>query len=99
MNINKKKLPTLVAVVTSNPHALPAIKKKVQITLRDKVTGYSRTIERETDDIEAERFMWEEGAYACDCNRSLYLWDWDESKELSCQDERVDLISFKVIND
>ena len=29
-------------------------------------------------------FIWEEGNYGCDCNRSLFLYDWDEDKELPC---------------
>jgi len=42
-------------------------------------------------------FEWEEeshilyqykyGNYSCDCNRSLFMYDWDENKELECSED------------
>lgn len=40
-------------------------------------------------DGESPAFIWEEGNYSCDCNRSLFLYDWDEDKTLPC-DNGVD---------
>jgi len=59
--------------------------KHVIATLRD-TEGYQRDYEYDIEDelIDSLVFMWEDGNYACDCNRSLFLYEWDESRELKC---------------
>jgi hypothetical protein len=65
---------------------------KYTIHLRNKLTGETRVYKDEYDwqdsgEYEAEElmlFMYEEGNYSCDCNRSLFLYDWNEDKKLEC---------------
>lgn len=48
----------------------------VTVTLRDSITGFSRTFESKHTSAESAEFIWTDGNYRCDCNRSLYLWNW-----------------------
>ena len=60
---------------------------KVDIYLRDTRNGVT---EIEHDDYEYTEenpfciFMWEEGNYSCDCNRSIFLYKGDKNKKLWC---------------
>ena len=84
---------------------------KVEATLRDRVTDFTRTYEEEIDSkyTSSQRFLWEEGNYRCDCNRSLFLWKWgelwpsgwprdelDAFGSLGCGEKRIELLSLKV---
>jgi hypothetical protein len=79
-----------------------------RLTLKDNETGYSRTFDEsrqmlpdETSELEAEdnfTFLWEEGNYSCDCNRSIFLWPHDDSKHLECSDNRIELVSLERIS-
>ena len=63
-----------------------------RVLLRDKVTGYKKWIEREEPFY---RYMWEEGNFSCDCNRSLFLYDY--KKMFPCnrsdEDRRIVLVA------
>lgn len=67
----------------------------VDVYLRDNETGYEKMIhdEFEWGDIENAIFYYTEGNGECDCNRSLMLYDHDESKELPCNgvNRRIEL--------
>ena len=75
------------------------------IALKDTVTGDQRTFEFEytekrvcdEDSDGLLVYLWTGGNYGCDCNRSLYLWNWsdDDDKELGCNrgDNRILLLS------
>ncbi len=58
----------------------------LRVHLRDTVTGFARIYETEVEDDEGLHYMWGEGNYSCDCNRSLFLWDWsdEEGEVLDC---------------
>ncbi len=34
-------------------------------------------------------FIWADGNYSCDCNRSIFFYDYDENKEMDCSDGRI----------
>ena len=57
----------------------------VDVYLRNKNTGESAVYQ---PDFEYEdpfnAFMWRDDDYACDCNRSLFLYGYDESRALPC---------------
>lgn len=59
---------------------------KYFITLQDIRDGYQKRYYAEYEwEDEADMFyMWFEGNYACDCNRSLFLYNGDETQELAC---------------
>jgi len=76
---------------------------KYTVTLRDRVTGDQKEYTQPHNySDEHIRFQWLEGKYACDCNRSLVLWD-DEDKELPCNrpkddtTRRIDLL--KIVDE
>lgn len=66
------------------------MKRKYKITLKDKVSGYSRTFyedyDIDEDGNDGAYYMWNDGNYSCDCNRSLFLWEW-KKEELECSGE------------
>lgn len=42
-------------------------------------------------------FIWKEGNFACDCNRSLFLYDWDDEKTLPCNTDANEIIIEKIV--
>ena len=59
---------------------------KYTINLRNTLTGETTAYQ---DDYEWKKeksmiFQYTEGNYSCDCNRSLFMYNWDEDKELEC---------------
>ncbi len=53
--------------------------------LQDTVSGDSTEYHDNYEyDEEGVLYQWLEGNYSCDCNRSLFLWNWDETKHLPC---------------
>jgi len=53
-----------------------AKKRTVDVTIVDRMTGERVTYEDElydTDDPDADLYIWDEGNYACDCNRALFV--------------------------
>ena len=79
------------------------IERKYRITLKDTITGDARTFETEwfgQDEEDANRnieYLWEEGTYSCDCTRSIFLWNFDDSKHLSCGTNRIELVELEPI--
>ena len=59
---------------------------KVAAYLRDTRDGFSKIYYPDYDYETEEHavFMWVAGNFGCDCNRSLFLYDWMEDKELEC---------------
>lgn len=43
------------------------------VRIRDTTTGIERTIEKPGEWDDGSDFMWNEGNYACDCNRRLFF--------------------------
>ena len=88
---------------------IPRIEDMVMIyliALKDTVTGDRRTVEFEyaEERVDAEEndrllvYLWTEGNYGCDCNRSLKLWELDLAEDdngLECNrgDNRILLLS------
>jgi len=56
---------------------------KVLVYLRDTRDGYARAIEYLVNAPFSD-FWWTEGSMACDCNRTLLLYQNDEAKDLPC---------------
>ena len=62
------------------------------IKLKDTRTNETRLIEAEdteTGGLHGLLFNWFENNFSCDCNRSLFFYDWDDSKELPCGDGTI----------
>jgi hypothetical protein len=67
----------------------------VDIYLTDTETGFSKVYHDNYDWGSGEGliFQYTENNYACDCNRSLFLYDWEEDKVKPCGDTiRLDKI-------
>jgi hypothetical protein len=51
----------------------------VRVLLHDPETGFENTWDNDdlvNDDGTFDDFMWTEGNYSCDCNRSYFITDW-----------------------
>jgi len=76
--------------------------RKYRITLKDKISGYKRSFiekyEVYEDGTDIADYMWHEGNYSCDCNRSLFLWNW-KREELPCNngDNQIKLVELKEL--
>ena len=58
---------------------------KLLAHLRDTLSGDTLIYENDfPHDFKTALYHWTEGNYGCDCNRSLFLWNGDEAKELRC---------------
>ena len=73
---------------------------KYIIKLKDRLTGYERDYIRDYPyEVTDLLYLWLEGNFACDCNRALFLWDWEI--ELPCnrdeRNRRIDLIYIKEL--
>jgi hypothetical protein len=46
-------------------------------------------------------YLWEEGNYSCDCNRSLFLWNFVDAKKLECDlgENRIELVELEPKDD
>ena len=80
---------------------------KYTVTLKDGMTGdqrdciqdydYQDDPERYYTADEKVKYQWLEGNYECDCNRALFLWNWD-GEEVPCNQyqndftRRIDLL-------
>ena len=63
--------------------------QKAHIILRYEGKDYS--VKEEYDDDAPVEFMWTEGNYCCDCNRSIFM----GIKEMDCGDE-IELVSLII---
>ena len=73
--------------------------KEAFIEVKELVEGEGKEVEVTEKEIEDNRrFMWLEGNWSCDCNRSLFLYDGDETKELPCSAEEnvIELLKLTV---
>lgn len=64
----------------------------LQIVLRDTYTEFSRTIDYEVApgiDTETAMFIWEDGNYACDCNRMVFLYGVDNDYPCNVGENRI----------
>jgi hypothetical protein len=59
---------------------------KYSYHLRNKETGETAVYEEgyDWDSEQSMLFQWLENNYSCDCNRSLFMYGWDEDRELGC---------------
>lgn len=52
-------------------------------------------------EVEPDDYLWSEGNYSCDCNRSLFFHDWNEPEKRECGDSefsiRISDMTGKVI--
>ena len=72
---------------------------KINIHLRNVKTGEVRVYQPDYDVEEPfNPFMWEEGNFSCDCNRSLFLYDWDDDKKLPCNPIDNVIVVDKITN-
>lgn len=76
------------------------LRRPVIITLHDTVTGFSRSYQKIEEFngpllTSAAEFGWTDGNDSCDCNRSLYLWDFGRlGPDLDeCSDGRIEIVS------
>lgn len=60
------------------------------VTLKDLETQEVKEVE-----TNASLFMWEEGNYACDCNRSIFFYGLDVDKAFPCGEKRFEMVGFK----
>lgn len=69
--------------------------------LRNVETGETGIYEDDWDYREGEGhtalYMWCDGNFSCDCNRSRFLYGYDEEKVMPCSDGRIviDLLTIK----
>ena len=69
-------------------------KKRMYALLRDETNGYTRRYyfwedekEKTEEELEGTWFLWHEGNFSCDCNRSYFLYRrWDVYR---CDTENV----------
>lgn len=81
------------------------IDRKYRITLKDTLTGDTRTFEQSMSDDTPQaadhvmEYLWNDGNYGCDCNRSLFLWQFDDNKQLPCDflKNRIELVELEPI--
>jgi hypothetical protein len=72
---------------------------KVKVTLEHEDNRYSFIPDKcEYDDLQGAEFMWTEGNFGCDCNKSLFIQDQcDESfPDMECGDE-IKLIGIEIV--
>ena len=71
---------------------------KCQVTLRDTQNGYQGTIVVDHTDFDLADWMWTQGNYSCDCNRSLFLYDGDITRELPCNTDNnvIELVALEL---
>lgn len=70
---------------------------KAEVLLRDK-SGRERLYLDEINDnhLDSYVFLWEEGNFACDCNRSLFLYENGEAEALPCGDTEIRVVSLRI---
>lgn len=66
----------------------------VKITLKDTRDGFTKCIE--VEDNEFSYYLWAKGSYSCDCNRSTFLYNWNESKKLECNTVENIIVIYSV---
>lgn len=80
--------------------------RRVRIHWLDTQTGQKGVYEdkpgsgsiHKTADGDDDFFMWEDGNYACDCNRGLFFLE-DRETDFPCDRERFDILSCEAFDD
>jgi len=69
--------------------------------LRNTETGETKTYHENYDwDDEGDMFFqWFENNYSCDCNRSLFMYEHEEDKELDCSGDKNIIVIDKIENE
>lgn len=71
---------------------------KIDVYLRNTIDGFTDIYHDDWDYPEPfNSCMWYEGNYSCDCNRSYFLYNWDNNKELDCNIENNIIIIDKIV--
>lgn len=79
--------------------------KRVRIHWRDNLTHkegiYEEPKGRDFGSITKDEdgyncFMWDEGNYACDCNRLLFFIDPNDLRDLACSEWRFDILKLEA---
>ncbi len=63
----------------------------MKVTLKDSKTGEVKTIDRPGEDP----YMWEDGNYSCDCNRSLFFYGLKIDESFPCGNARFELVKLE----
>lgn len=71
------------SVVWTDSEAGENTQNDYEITIKDTVSGKQKTFTEQFPSDECAEFMFSEGNYACDCNRSIFLQLFDRA-ELPC---------------
>lgn len=86
-------------VVTKPPPHNKATWVRIVAKIRHNPTGEVRDYPTEGiwdgDDDQTTRYIWEDGNFSCDCNRSLFFYSHAEDMEADCGD---DLFSVNLVN-
>lgn len=64
------------------------------VTLKDTKTGEIKKIPENTEWSASLLYLWDEGNFACDCNRSSYFIDDDD--DIPCRGDRFYLLNFEI---
>ena len=68
----------------------------IDVYITDTITNKQSVYHDDCNYIDFNPFIWEEGNYACDCNRGLFFYNWEGDEEFECGDSRF--IIDKIIN-
>ena len=70
---------------------------KAEVLLRDQA-GVERVHAYDIDDEDRDSlvFMWEDGNYACDCNRSIFLHELAFDSAWPCSNGKIKVVWLKV---
>lgn len=71
---------------------------RINVILRHKETGEARVYRDASEWPEAHQaiFMYSEGNYGCDCNRGLFLRDW-QGEDMQCSNTGHNLIAIDAM--
>lgn len=65
--------------------------KDFDAVMRDNTTGETKTIHLDLW-YDHSMFMWTEGNYSCDCNRSLFFYNHDRNKKYKCGFDKITVV-------
>ncbi len=74
---------------------------KYSFYLRNQLSDETCVCDQEYDREDGLIYLWTDGSFGCDCNRSIFFYNQDESKELDCNssDEDQVIILDKIVRD
>jgi hypothetical protein len=75
-------------------------KIKAVAKLKDTRSGFTKYYRYTIDPqyVDSQYYWWFDGNASCDCNRSLFLYNYDGSKELDCNNGNniIELVWLKI---